>query len=210
MTTTCTECNYRYPIAKSKRLQTCPNCAQIEKTGESIPEIARRKAKESMERSRLRSQARQAEKPKPTYKIPARSAKGARQERDVKKTKSELKQAAQDGSFTECEGCGKHFKGLDGSHIIPLSQSSALAADPANITLLCRECHTDFENGAVPQMIELRCFIRDMEYMFRHDNARFWNIHYRLLEEYNFRPTPKLERVLGKLEKFDTDNEMDF
>ena len=203
MTSTCPTCQHVYRPAKSHRVQTCPNCAQIEKTGESIPEIARRKAKASMERSRLKSQARQAEKPKPTYKIPARSVKGAKQERAVKKTKTELRLAAFDGGFCRCEGCGKHFKGLDGSHIIPLSQSSALAADPANITLLCRECHNLWEYGDAHEMIQLRCFVRDLKYMFRHDNARFWNIHYRLLEEYNERPTAKLERALGKLEKFE-------
>ena len=156
-----------------------------------------------MERSRLKSQARQALNPKPAYKIPARSKKGAKQEREVSATKKKLKSEAMEGGHVQCQGCLKHFGTIDASHIIPISQSSALAADPANITLLCRECHQRFENGTVPQMIELRCFVRDLGYMFRHDNARFWNIHYRLLEEYNERPTPKLERVLGKLEKFE-------
>ena len=196
MITTCPACDHVYRPAKSKRVQTCPNCAQIEKTGESITETARRKARESMERSRLKSNA--------EHPIKNRSVKGAKQEREVSATKKKLKSEAMEGGHVQCQGCLKHFGTIDASHIIPISQSSALAADPANITLLCRECHQRFENGTVPQMIELRCFVRDLGYMFRHDNARFWNIHYRLLEEYNERPTPKLERVLGKLEKFET------
>lgn len=203
MTTTCPACDHVYRPAKSKRVQTCPNCESVKRTGASLREKELFKHLRTLEAMRKRSAAKQAEKPKPTYVIPARSKKGAKQEREVKKTKTELKRAAMDGGFCQCEGCGKHLKGLDGSHIIPLSQSSALAADPANITLLCRGCHNLWEYGDAHEMIELRCFVRDMRYMFRHDNARFWNIHYRLLEEYNLRPTPKLERVLGKLEKFE-------
>lgn len=199
----CPDCNHRYPIAKSKRVQTCQNCKSIEQTGISLKEIARQKAKESMERSLLKSKAKQDLKPKTTSVIPARSAKGARQDREVAATKTKLKREALEGGHIECQGCGGYFKGIDGSHIVPVSQSSALASDPANITLLCRSCHNLWEYGDAHEMIELKCFVRDMRYMFHNDTARFWNIHFRLVEEYNLRPTPKLYRVISKLEKFE-------
>jgi len=203
MTTTCEICNYSYPIAPSKRLNPCPNCLSIATTGESLKEIARRKTKASMEKSRLKSLEKQALNPPKSYTIPKQSAKGRKQAGEVAATKKKLKDEARDSGFIECSGCGKHFKGLDGSHVVPVSQSSALASDPANITLLCRACHTAFENGTVPEMIKLKCFVTDLKYMFEHDTARFWNIHYRLVEEYNARPTGKMERVLGKLERFE-------
>lgn len=204
MVTVCPECTLLYKIAPSKRLNPCPNCKSIADTGESLIERANRKHRESMERRRLKSQAMQADKPKTVYIIPKQSAKGAKQARDVTKVKKELTEAALDGDHIECQGCGNFFDVIDRSHIIPLSQSSALASDPNNITLLCRSCHNTWEFGDAHEMIELKCFVRDMRYMFDNDNARFWNIHYRLLDEYNARPTPKLERVISKLEKFES------
>ena len=203
MTTTCPDCHEPFRIAPSKRLQICPNCASIERTGKSIKEIAREKSMASLERSRVKSQERQAKKPKTAYKIPARSVKGEKRERETSKAKTEMKRAAIDGSFCECEGCGNYFDVIDASHIIPVSQSSALASNPKIMSLLCRGCHTDFEHGTVPQMIKLKCFIRDMATMFEFDNSRFWNIFYRLRDEWLLRPTPKLSVVLDKLERLD-------
>lgn len=203
MTTTCQTCHEPIVIAPSKRVQVCKNCQSIYRTGFSLKEIARQKAKESMERSRLKSKAKQDLKPKPTYTIPTRSAKGAKQERQISATKTKLKREALEAGHIECQGCGGYFKGIDGSHIVPVSQSSALASDPNNITLLCRGCHNLWEYGYAHEMIELKCFVKDMRYMFDKDNARFWNIHTRLVEEYNLRPTPKLDRVISKLERFE-------
>ena len=203
MTTTCPACSLPIQFAPSKRVQVCKNCLSIAKTGKSLKEIAREKHRESMERSRLKSQERQDKKPKTAYVIKNRSVKGAKQEREISKTKTELKRAAIDGSFCECEGCGNFFDTIDASHIVPVSQSSALASNPKIMSLLCRGCHTDFEHGPVPQMIELKCFVRDMATMFEFDNSRFWNIFYRLRDEWLLRPTPKLSVVLDKLEKLE-------
>lgn len=211
----CPICKEVYRPAKSKRESLCPNCKSISETGKSLKEIAREKSRASLEKSRLKSQERQTKKPKTAYKIPKFSAKGAKQAREVTATKRRVKAEAADGqSFVECAGCGKFFRGLDGSHVVPVSQSSVLAANSENITLLCRGCHTDFEHGTVPQMIKLKCFIKDMTTMFEFDNSRFWNIFYRLIDEHNLMPTPalervisKLERVLGKVEKFETQTE---
>lgn len=203
MTTTCPKCLFTYPIAKSKRANPCPNCASIEKTGKSLKEIAREKHRESMERLRLKSQEKQKQKVRLPAALAKFSKKGKRQALQIAATKNKLKREAAEGEFCECEGCGGFFKSLDASHIIPLSQSSALASDPDNITLLCRGCHTAFENGTVPQMIKLKCFVRDMTTMFEFDNSRFWNIFYRLRDEWILRPTPKLSAVLDKLERLD-------
>jgi len=204
MTTTCPKCLFTYPIAKSKRANPCPNCASIEKTGKSLKEIAREKHRESMERLRVKSKERQAKKPKTAYKIPKFSAKGAKQAREVAATKKKVKAEAADGqSFVECAGCGKFFSGLDGSHKVQLSKSSELASEERNIRLLCRGCHDAWGEGRVTEMIELRCFLPDIRYLFEHDLQRFYRILDRLLAEYNTNPTPKLERVLGKIEKFE-------
>lgn len=203
MVTICPECTFLYQLAPSKRVSPCPNCASIEKTGKSLKEIALEKHRESMERSRLKSKAKSDLKPKTVYVIKNRSAKGAKQERVISKTKTELKRAALDGCFCECEGCGNFFDTIDASHIVPVSQSSAIASNPKIMSLLCRGCHTDFEHGTVPQMIKLKCFVRDMTTMFEFDNSRFWNIFYRLRDEWLLRPTPKLSAVMDKLERLD-------
>lgn len=203
MTTTCSSCSFPIKFAPSKRVQVCKNCQSIERTGKSLKEIAHEKHRESMEKSRLKSKAKSDLKPKTVYVIKNRSTKGAKQEREISKTKTEIKLAALDGGFCECEGCGNFFDTIDASHIVPVSQSSVLASDPANITLLCRECHQRFENGTVLEMIELKCLVPDLKYMLRHDKARFWNIFDRILEEYLVRPTPKLSAVLDKLERLD-------
>ena len=157
----------------------------------------------SLEKSRLKSQERQAKKPKTAYKIQKFSAKGAKQAREVAATKKKVKAEAADGqSFVECAGCGKFFRGLDGSHKVQLSKSSELASEERNIRLLCRGCHDAWGDGSVTEMIELKCFVPDLRYLFEHDLQRFYRILDRLLAEYNVKPTPKLERVLGKIEKF--------
>lgn len=200
MTTTCPVCSHPIQVAPSKRVQTCKNCASIASTGFSLKEISAQKQKQWQERSRLKSKAKQAEKPKKTYTIKSRSEKGAKREREIAKTKTEMKRAALDGSFVECQGCGNFFDVIDASHIIPVSQSKKLASNPKIMSLLCRGCHTCFENGSVPEMIKLKCFVKDMTTMFEFDNSRFWNIFYRLRDEWLLRPTPKLSAVLDKLE----------
>lgn len=208
MTTTCPDCHEPFRIAPSKRLQICPNCLSVRRTGKSLKEIASQKHRESMEKSRLKSKAKSDLKPKTVYVIKNRSTKGAKQEREVSKTKTELKRKATDTGFAQCEGCGVFFKSLDASHIVPLSQSSALASIPGNIRLLCRCCHNAWEgNGTVAELIALKCFLPDMRYLFENDKSRFYNILDRLLREYNARPTPKLGMVLGKIEKFETQTE---
>ncbi len=204
MTTTCPKCSFPIPVAKSRRVQVCKNCKSISETGKSLKEIAREKHRESMERSRLRSKAKSDLKPKTVYVIKNRSAKGEKQEREVSKTKTELKRAALDGGFVQCCGCLNFFDVIDASHIVPVSQSSALASNPANITLLCRQCHTVWENMVLPQVVDLACFLEDMKYLYRADNGRFWRLFQKMLDYHEKVPTPKLERVLGKIEKFET------
>ncbi len=204
MTTTCPVCSFTYRIAKSKRKNPCPSCAHKAKFGETLQEKARRKAKAAMERSRLKSLEKQRLNTKPKTPIQKFSEKGAKQARAVAKVKTEAKTAARDGGHIKCEGCHRFFKQIDYSHIIPLSKSAALASDIKNKRLFCRDCHDKWGNASVEEMITLKTFVEDMRYLFDNDPERFWKIHFRLVDEYLVRPTPKLERVLSKLEKFET------
>ena len=139
----------------------------------------------------------------PRQKIAAMSDKGKIAARSVSKMKADAKTEAADGNYVQCKGCKKHFQTIDASHKVPLSQSLALAANPENITLLCRDCHLKWENGTVQKLIELDCFVDDMRYLFDADPERFWKIFYRCLDEHEKKPTPKLGRVISKLETLD-------
>jgi len=201
---TCDVCQYQYMPAKSKREQCCPNCAHIEKYGESIFAMKKRKQKEQHEKWRKKAQEkRKLNPPTPRPKIAMRSEKGKVIARKVAEMKAEVKMEALDGEYAECKGCGRHFQTIDASHKVPLSQSLALAANPENITLLCRDCHMKWENGTVPQMIELDCFVDDMHYLFDMDPERFWKIFYRCTDEWEKSPTPKLGRIISKMEAFE-------
>ena len=203
MTTTCPTCKEPIRIAPSKRVQVCKNCLSIARTGKSIKEIAREKHRESMERSRLKAIEKERLKPKAVRAMAKFSAKGAKQAREITKTKIELTEAALDGGFCQCEGCGGFFDTIDRSHKIPLSQSSELAAMPGNIRLFCRECHLRWESSNAVQMIELNCLVEDMQFLLDFDPERFWKIHFRLIDEYNARPTHKLGRLISELEKLE-------
>ena len=200
MTTTCPTCKEPIRIAPSKRVQVCKNCLSIARTGKSIKEIAREKHRESMERSRLKAIEKERLKPKAVRAMAKFSAKGAKQALEITKTKIELTEAALDGGFFFFEGCGGFFDTIDRSHKIPLSRSSELAAIPGNIRLFCRACHIRWESSNALQMIELRCFVEDMAYLLDNDPERFWKIHFRLVDEYLVRPTPKLGSMISKLE----------
>ena len=166
----CPTCNYQYQPAPSKRLKTCPNCAHAAKFGETIFEKKWRKHAEK-----------QRATPPKRYVIPNRSEKGKRKEAEIQAAKSKLKSEARDGAFTECGGCGKHFKRVDASHKVRVSQSAQLAASPGNIRLLCRDCHTVWENGTVLELIKLRCFLEDMEYLAVYDWKRFFRLYCRVV-----------------------------
>lgn len=203
MTTTCPTCKEPIQVAPSKRVQVCKNCLSIARTGKSLKEIAREKNREWSERSRLKSKAKRDLKPKKTYTIKNRSEKGAKLEREIAKTKTDMKRAALDGGFCECQGCGNFFDVIDASHKVQLSKTLELASEAANIRLLCRKCHNAWGEGTVAEMIELRCFCEDMAYLLDNDPERFWKIHFRLVDEYLVRPTPKLGMVISKLESLE-------
>lgn len=203
MTTTCPTCKEPIRIAPSKRVQVCKNCLSIARTGKSIKEIAREKHREWSERSRLKSRAKQDLKPKKNYVIPARSAKGAKRESEVKATKQKLKQEAKQDGWIECQGCGKFVKQIDGSHKIPLSRSIALASEKENIRLLCGECHPIWEHLRLPEAVDLACFLEDMLYVFRVDNDRFWRLFKKMLDFHEKMPTAKVGRAIKEIEKFE-------
>jgi len=200
----CDVCRYQYIPAKSKREARCPNCEHIKKHGESI--FAEKNRKQNEQRMKWQKKAidkQRLKPPQPRPKIAAMSEKGKIAARKVSEMKAEAKTEAADGNYVQCKGCKRHFQTIDASHKVPLSQSLALAANPENITLLCRDCHLKWENGTVPKLIELDCFVDDMRYLFDADPERFWKIFYRCLDEYGKSPTPKLERIISKLESFE-------
>ena len=204
MTTNCPTCKEPIVIAPSKRVQVCKNCLSIERTGFSLKEIAHKKAKESMERSRLKAKAKSDLKEKTAYKIPKQSAKGKQQAKEVEATKRKLKQGAKQDGWTECQGCGKFVKQIDGSHKIPLSRSIPLASEEENIRLLCRECHPIWEHLKLPDVVDLDCFLEDMRYLYMADNGRFWRLFQKVLDFHEKTPTIKIERVISKLERLET------
>ena len=201
---TCDVCQYQYMPAKSKREQCCPNCVHIEKYGESIFAMKKRKQKEQHEKWQKRAAEKAALKPVVARpKIDRLSEKGKRKAAAVSIMKNEAKKDALEGEFVQCRGCDQYFKTIDASHKVPESKSIALASNPNNITLLCRDCHSKWENGTVPKMIELKCFVDDMHYLFDMDPERFWKIFYRCTDEYEKSPTPKLRRIISKMEAFE-------
>lgn len=200
----CGICRHQYVPAKSKRVNACPNCVHIEKHGESIKDAMRRKQAEQQEK--WRKKAAERERSKPRTKIPAMSAKGRKKAVAVAEMKRELKEDAAEGAFVECRGCYMYFKGIDASHKVPLSQSIALSAEAKNVTLLCRDCHNKWEHGTVMEMIELKCFVDDMHYLFDMDPERFWKIFHRCLDEFERAGNKKLGRIIALLEAFEADD----
>jgi len=184
----CPTCNYQYQPAPSKRIKTCPNCAHVKQHGESIFEKKWREYREKQKAT-----------PTKRYVIPNRSAKGKIRESEIQAAKSKLKSEARDGAFTECDGCWKHFKSLDASHKVPVSQSSQLAASHENIRLLCRGCHTAWENGTVLELIKLRCFLEDMEYLAVYDWKRFFRLYCRVVAYSLITYSKPVEAVLESL-----------
>lgn len=206
-TITCPDCSFRFVPAKSKRVVVCPNCDCYDRTGEYLVDQKKRRAKELLIASQKRAAERAKLKTPPKIALARFSKKGLAQANAVSKAKREAKEEALEGGFVKCHGCGHFFDTIDGSHKVPLSQSHALAAVPGNIRLLCRSCHDKWEHGTIPKMIELRCFVEDMHFLLDMDPERYWKIHFRVLDEYNLRPTPALERVISKLESLDNQDD---
>lgn len=199
---TCPDCKYQWVPALSKRVIACPNCLHKERTGESLVDYKKRKARESLEASRLRAKAKADAIQKSN--IPQRSEKGRKLAALVVATKAKLKDEHSDGEeYARCEGCHQYFKGLDASHKVSLARSLALAADPDNIRLLCRDCHNKWESSVASEMVQLKCFEDDMGYLLDFDPERFWKIFHRLIGDNNQKPTPKLEAIIRRLEKLE-------
>ena len=174
----------------------CPNCAHVAKYGITIFEAKMRKLKEA--RIRAAAKARLAV-PLRKEAIKKASRKGRAQALAVSKMKRGVKAGAIDGGYVECAGCGGKFDTIDASHKVPLSQSAALAADPENISLLCRGCHNKWEHGAVGEMVRLRCFVNDMRYLLDKDPRRYWRRYFAVVDEDDLCSTPRLREVISAL-----------
>ena len=185
---TCPTCNTQYQPAPSKRLQTCPNCAHAAKYGETI----------FAKKWRKHAEKQRATPPK-RYVIPSRSEKGKKKEAEIQAAKSKVKAQAKEGAFTQCGGCGGHFKSVDASHKVPVSQSSQLAASPENIRLLCRSCHEAWEHWRMPDLINLKCFLEDMEYLSRKDWPRFCRIYLLVLNYSAANPSQHIKTAFKSL-----------
>lgn len=200
----CFECDHEYVPARSKRAGRCPNCEHIARHGVSIEQAKRDKQKQYRENSQRRAEEKmRLAQPKKSKPIPKFSAKGKRQAVEVAATKKQLKLEATDGQeYAQCEGCFGYFKGLDASHKIPLSQSSALASEPDNIRLFCRDCHNKWEHGTVEEMVQLDCFEEDMKYLLDMDPERFWKIYFRLETQWLAHQDENLLNIMNRLSEY--------
>jgi DNA-directed RNA polymerase subunit M/transcription elongation factor TFIIS len=200
----CPDCDFKWVPARSKRLAVCPNCDHLDRKGESLVDMRKRKAKEALLASQLRAKEKQRLNPAKPTKLPRFSEKGAKQAREVAAAKKKVSEDAADGGeFIRCEGCRAYFKGLDRSHKIPLAHSGVLASDPNNLRLFCRQCHDRWESNNAEEMIKLHCFEEDMHYLLDMDPERFWKRFHKLTDEYSLRPTPKLGAIISRLEKLE-------
>lgn len=196
----CEICSYEYVPAPSKRAGRCPNCEHIARHGKSIEDVRREKNKKYQLNSKKRAEEKMKGKAPKQYTIPKFSKKGAQQANRVRAIKNELKHKHTEGEeYGQCEGCLRYFKGLDASHKVPLSQSIALASEPENIRLLCRECHNKWEHGTVHQIIQLECFEEDMLYLLDMDPERFWKIYYRLETQWLSDQNPTILDIMNRL-----------
>ena len=196
----CSDCDYVYMEAKSKRINPCPNCEHLERHGISLVDAKKKKQQQQQQASRKRTEEKMRLKPPKNYAIPKFSKKGKVQANRMAAMKNELKHAHTEGQeYGQCEGCLQFFKGLDASHKVPLSQSIALASEPENIRLLCRECHNKWEHGTVHQIIQLECFEEDMLYLLDMDPERFWKIYYRMETQWLSDQNPTILDIMNRL-----------
>ena len=102
-----------------------------------------------------------------------------------------------------CHGCNVETLRLDCSHKLSIAQRPDLALKKKNITLLCRKCHVIWEGWDISKMIELNCFIEDLEYIYKKDSETFNKILFKLLDHFNKYPYPSTAKILKKIEQFD-------
>lgn len=195
----CSDCNFVYMVAKSKRTNPCPNCLHFELHGISLVDAKKKKQQQQQQASKKRTEEKMRLKPPKNYTIPKFSKKGKVQANRVAAMKNQLKNEADEGGYMKCEGCWQYHKGLDASHKVPLSQSILLADEPSNIRLFCRDCHNRWEHGTVPELINLYCFAEDMEFLFDNDRERYWKIYFKI-EDYSKQfPSKELSRIINEI-----------
>jgi hypothetical protein len=78
--------------------------------------------------------------------------------------KLEIVNWAVDNGQYYCQGNGSIPFLLDCSHIISVKQRKDLALEKENIQLLSRESHQIWESFDLSKMVELNCFVDNMEY----------------------------------------------
>ena len=87
--------------------------------------------------------------------------------------KTEIEIEAQQDNHYYCWGCGLGTNGLDKSHILSVKQRKDLELEKANINLLCRKCHMNWESNDIEKMIVLHCFEKDLLYISKKDPRRY-------------------------------------
>ena len=103
-------------------------------------------------------------------------------ERKIKRELSKIKKEAKEISSKSggvCEGCGVGFSNiLDYSHILSVAQRKDLELDKDNKNMLCRTCHNKWESNNAEKLSELKCLYRNLEYIRKKDEGRFWQIYF--------------------------------
>lgn len=150
---------------------------------------------------RYKKKALDRAKAKKQAKIPFFSKKGQAAHDELMKIKNQIRQEAENVGNRFCQGCSRGDVGLDCSHILSVKQRPDLQRDKHNINLLCRLCHLKHESGDIKLMLELKCFEKDMTYIYAHDEQKFNKILFKLLDYVELHPYDKAaKRVLDRLE----------
>lgn len=191
---TCKDCQILKPLkdfypsvlTKDGRNKRCKECQDAINAAK-----AKQYKKKADERRKLKAN-----------KIAPQSEKGKLKAQAIKEVKEQITTEAISKNKYYCAGCLATNQNLDRSHILSIAQRPDLAAEKENLNLLCRSCHEKWESGQINKMTKLACFIPDMRYIYQHDQKRFNQILFKLLDENEARPSKHLESIILKIEKF--------
>lgn len=201
---TCTGCERQTYLVNRTRMQ-CADCNCKRLHGMTLKErqLSQWKAQQ------IRAKEKQKNKPpqyKPKQKIPFFSEKGRERHTTLTATKKEIwEQAVKENGWVACEGCGRGDQRLENSHILSVAQRKDLENDKNNINLFCNSCHCKHESFEIPQLLQLKCFEKDMRYIYEKDETKFNKILFKLLDFVEANPQNKTAvSVLNRLERIET------
>jgi 5-methylcytosine-specific restriction endonuclease McrA len=209
----CSNCQKNLPIINVK-YNICSNCNSVRLWGKSQSERQKEQSikyrKNALQRYRAKVTIETDTFLQPVIKLPVKAKKPlstttrikaqTTEEALIKKQLSALKQeirleAVQNNEYYCC-GCGKTGV-LDCSHILSVGQFKHLELVKENIQLLCRECHHQWENKNIQQVIKLHCFVDNMYILAKYDKASY-NKLITKIEDYQVWITDEQEKQFVK------------